>query len=223
VEALRRSEAYLAEAQRPSHIGNWARNATTTLRWSEENCRIWGFDPLQDLPSGEMMWQRIHPDDRDRLFKGAEEALRQKRDYTVEFRIVLPDGTVKYLQAISRHLFSASGELVEVVGTHVDVTERKRAQAERERLRQQEADLAHMNRLSTMGELTASLAHEVKLPIAAARNNACATKNFLDRHPPIWGRSGTRSTVSWVMPIDLGTSLPGLGQDQESAWPIGSF
>jgi PAS domain S-box-containing protein len=186
-EALRRSEAYLAEAQRLSHTGTWAFNPTTTLYWSEESYRIWGFDPLQGLPSREMMWQRIHPDDRGRVSEGIEEALRQKGDNAVEFRIVLPDGTVKYLEAISRHLFSAHGELVEVVGTHVDVTERKRAQAERERLRQLEADLAHMNRLSTMGELAASLAHEVQQPIAAARNNACAAMNFLDRHPPDLG------------------------------------
>ena len=74
------------------------------------------------------MLQRIHPDDRDRVYNEAQEALRQKRDYTIEFRIVLPDGTVKYLEAISHHVFSAHGELVEVVGTNVDVTERKCAE-----------------------------------------------------------------------------------------------
>jgi signal transduction histidine kinase len=110
--------------------------------------------------------------------------LRQKRDYAVEFRILLPDGTVKYLEAITHHQFSASGELLEVVSTHVDVTERKRAQVQNERLRQLEADLTHMNRLSMMGELAASLAHEVKQPIATARNNARAAMNFLDRSPP---------------------------------------
>ena len=138
---LRQSEAYLAEAQRLSHTGTWAFNETATLYWSEESYRIWGFDPLQGLPSREAMWQRIHPDDRDRVCEEVQDALRQKRDYTVEFRIVLPDGTVKYLEAIGRHLFSASGELVEVVGTHVDVTERKRAE---EALRESEAKIRRL-------------------------------------------------------------------------------
>ena len=111
----------------------------------------------------------------------------QKRDYTVEHRIVLPDGTVRYLEATARFVSSADGELFEVVGTHVDVTERKRAQEERERLRQLETELTHMNRLSVMGELAASLAHEITQPIASARNNARAALNFLDQQPPDLG------------------------------------
>jgi PAS domain S-box-containing protein len=182
-EALCRSEAYLAEAQRLSHTGTWAFNETTTLYWSEESYRIWGFDPLHGLPSREAMWQRVHPDDRDWVRQEARDARRQRRDYAVEHRILLPDGTVRYLEATAHFVSSADGELLEVVGTHVDVTERKRAQEERERLRQLEADLAHMNRLSMMGELAASLAHEITQPIASARNNARAALNFLDQRP----------------------------------------
>src|SRR5882757_2969933 len=135
---LRQSEAYLAEAQRLSHTGTWAFNKTKTLYWSDEGYRLWGLDPLQGLPTRETIWQRIHPDDRDRVYEGVQEAIREKRDYTVEFRIVLPDGTVKYLQSCSRHLFSERGELVEVLGTHIDVTERKRAE---EALRESEYKL----------------------------------------------------------------------------------
>ena len=185
-QALRRSEAWLTQARRLSHTGFWVYSATTTLYlfWSDESYRIWGFDPLQGVPSRESMWQRIHPDDRDNVREEVEEALRQKRDFAAEFRIVLPDGTVKYLQATTRHVFSQLGVLVEAVSTHVDVTDRKRAQHEHERLRRLESDLAHLNRLSMMGELTASLAHEIKQPIAAARNNARAALNFLDARPP---------------------------------------
>ena len=137
-EQLRRSEANLAEAQRLSKTGSWAINPAMTkiLYWSEECYRIWGFDPVQGLPNRETVWRRIHPDDRDRMYEETQEALRQKRDYTVDFRIVLPDGTVKYLEAIGHHRFSADGELVQVVGTNVDVTERKRAE---EALRESEA------------------------------------------------------------------------------------
>ena len=126
-------------------------------------------------------------DDRDKVWEEVQEALRQKRDFTAEFRILLPDGTVKYLEATTRHVFSSAGVLVEAVSTHVDVTERKRAQEEHERLRQLESDLAHMNRVSLMGELAASLVHEVTQPCASARNNARAALNFLVKQPPDLG------------------------------------
>ena len=197
-EALRRSEAYLAEAQRLSHTGTSVYNATgTVLYWSEESYRIWGFDPLQGLPDRETAWQRIHPDDRDRVRAEVLEALRQKREYVVEFRIVLPDGTVKHLESTGHPLLAADGERGEIVGTHVDVTERVRAQEQSEKLRELESDLAHMNRLSIMGELTASLAHEILHPIATARNNARAGMRFLDMIPPDLGE--VREALSCVV------------------------
>jgi PAS domain S-box-containing protein len=183
-EALRRSEAYLAEAQRLSHTGTLAFNATAPVYWSQESYRIWGLDPLQGLPDRETVLQRIHPDDRERVNVETEQALREKRDFALDFRIVLPDGTIKHIESTGRPLFSTDGELVEMVATHVDVTERKRAQEEHERLRELESDLAHVNRLSVMGELAASLAHEILHPIASARNNARAAIRFLDRSPP---------------------------------------
>jgi PAS domain S-box-containing protein len=183
-EALRRSEAYLAEAQRLSHTGTLAFNATAALYWSEESYRIWGFDPLQGLPDRETVLQRIHPDDRERVNAEIDEVLHARRDFAFEFRIVLPDGTVKYIETAGRPMFSAQGELVAMVATHIDVTERKRAQEEHERLRQLESDLAHMNRVSIMGELAASLAHEILHPIATARNNARAGMRFLEKSPP---------------------------------------
>ena len=94
------------------------------------------------------------------------------------------DGPVRDIHVVAHPVLSTSGHLVEFVGTVIDVTERRRAEQERARLRQLEADLAHINRVSTLGEMAASLAHEVKQPIAAARNNARAALNFLDRSPP---------------------------------------
>src|SRR5246127_2947322 len=313
---LRRSDAYLAEAHRLSHTGTWAvknlNGELAVVHWSEESYRIYGLDPRQGLPTRAWVWQQAHPDDRDRLYAETEEARRQKKDFEVEFRILLRDGTVKYVEAIGHHVFSSRGELLEILGTHVDVTERKRAQEalreseakfrdyaesasdwfweigpdykctlltqnafgsnaadrvgtacwdraldletepekwqllraalesrkpfrdfvycsvgatdspmyvkasgkpvfdangefrgyrgtgtdvtatmraqeEHERLRQLESDLAHVNRLSMMGVLAASLAHEVKQPIATARNNARAALNFLAKKPPDLG------------------------------------
>jgi PAS domain S-box-containing protein len=185
-DTLRRGEAWLAQAQRLSHTGTWVLNGTTMrfLYWSNESYRIWGFDPLKGLPTRDEMWERIHPDDRERLWGEVQEALREKRDFLAEFKILLPDGTVKYVEANTHHEFSPLGALLEVVCTNVDVTERKHAQDEREQLRQLEADLAHINRVSTMGELAASLSHEILHPIATARNNARAGMRFLEMNPP---------------------------------------
>ena len=186
-EALRRSEAYLAEAQRLSHTGTSVFNETETLYWSEECYRVWELDPRQGLPDRETVWQRIYPDDRDRARALAIDALRQRREYVVEFRIVLPDGTVKHLASTGHPVLAADGERVQIVATHIDVTERVHAQEQSEKLRQLEIDLAHLNRLSMMGELTASLAHEILHPIATARNNARAGMRFLDMIPPDLG------------------------------------
>jgi len=183
-EAQRRSEAYLAEAQRLTHTGSWAYGATGgPAYWSEENLRIWGFHPQQGAPDMELVRQRIHPDDRDKAMEYAQEELRARRDFTQEFRIVRPDGTVRYIQAVGHSVVGANGE-VEVVGTHIDVTERKRAEEERERLRRLEDELAHINRVSMMGELAASLSHELKQPIAAAITNANTSLRWLMREKP---------------------------------------
>jgi PAS domain S-box-containing protein len=308
-DQLRRGEAWLSQAQRLSRSGNWVYSATAKqfIYWSDESYRIWGFDPLQGLPSREDMRQRIHPDDRDRVRETVQEAVRQKTDFTTEFRILLPDGTVKYLEGTSHHLFSSEGALLEAMNSTVDVTQRKRTeQALREseqslrsaidgipglvavlapngdleavnrqifeycgqsveelrnwgtngtihsddlphlvdiftrsiaagvpygtearvrrfdgefrgfeirgipvrdasdrivrwyslltdtedrtqalaRLQQMQSDFTHINRVSMMGELAASLSHEILHPIATARNNARAGMRFLEMNPP---------------------------------------
>jgi PAS domain S-box-containing protein len=152
--------------------------------WSEENFRIWGLDPQRGLPDRELVLQRIHPEDRDRVLEHVLKAFRDKEDYAAEFRIVLPEGTIKYIHGLGHPVFSSTGDLLEVVGTQVDVTERKLAEQERERLRQLQADLAHINRVSTMGELTASLAHEIKQPMTAALTDARTCLRWLRRDAP---------------------------------------
>jgi signal transduction histidine kinase len=133
------------------------------------------------------MWERIHPEDRDRVRGAVQETVHQKTHFTAEFRLLLPDGTIKWVEGTSYHVFSPRGTLAEVITTTVDVTERRRAQDEREKLRQLELDFAHMNRVSMMGELAATLSHEILHPIATARNNARAGMRFLEMNPPNLG------------------------------------
>jgi PAS domain S-box-containing protein len=185
-EALRRSEAYLAEAQRQTHTGSCAIDGTSreTVYWSDEMFRLFGFDPQQGPPKWEQFLEQIHPEDREKVTFASDTTFRTKVKCDVEFRIVKPDGTVKHIHGIGHPALDPSGQLVQVLGTMVDVTERKRAEEARDRLRQLEADLAHINRVSTMGELTASLAHEIKQPIGAAVTNAEACLRLLNRDLP---------------------------------------
>src|ERR1700681_4428044 len=183
-EALRRSESYLADAQKLTRTGSWAWNVATrqSVYWSQENYRLFGFDPEGGIPSDEAFYQRIHPEDRERVRR---EVFLERPDegphFDVDFRIVLPDGAIKYIRSTGHPVRNISGDLLEYVGTSIDVTERKRADEERERLRQVQADLAHLSRVTTMGELTASLAHEIRQPISAAMTNAKTCLRWLGR------------------------------------------
>src|ERR1700719_3210584 len=304
-EKLQRSEAYLAEAQRLTHTGSWAWRVAgrDALHLSEEWYRIYGFDPENGPPAFEQLLERTHPEDRAKWKGAIDRAIDRKSDYEVEFRILLPDATTKYIHTVGHPVLNASGDLVQFVGSSTDVTERKRAEqatrllaaivesshdaivskslngvitswnkgAERlfgyaaeeavgqnitmiipperrqeertiveqlargervdyfetvrmrkdgslldvsltispmkdasgrvvgasklarditerkrseEALHQAQTDLAHASRLTTMGEFTASLAHEIKQPISAAVTNAKTCLRWLGRDEP---------------------------------------
>jgi PAS domain S-box-containing protein len=185
-EALRQSESYLTEAQRLSHTGSWAgAPGTGQIRyWSEECHRVLGFDPHAGQPRFETFFQRIHPDDQAGTIEQLENASREKREFEFDYRIVHPGGGIRDIRTLGHPVFSPSGDLVEFVGTVMDITERKRAEEERERLRQVQADLAHLSRVTTMSELTVSLAHEIRQPISAAITNAKTCLRWLGRDDP---------------------------------------
>src|SRR6266852_381453 len=132
-ETLRESEAYLAEAQRLSHTGSWASTpATGAIRyWSEECYRVLGFDPHGGQPRFETFFQRIHPDDQRRL-EQVERASGDKTGFEFDYRIVHPRGEIREIHTVGHPVFSPSGDLVEYVGTVIDITERKRAEALRD-------------------------------------------------------------------------------------------
>jgi PAS domain S-box-containing protein len=176
-EELRRSEAYLAEGQRISHTGSWGWNvATGELFWSREHFRICGFDPETAKPSYPMFLERIHPKDRLFVEQTVDRAVRERSDLEMDYRIVLTDGSTRYLQSLGHPVIRESGDLVEFVGTVMDVTERKRAE---EALREARAELAQVTRLMTMGELTASIAHEINQPLTAVVTSANACQRWL--------------------------------------------
>jgi PAS domain S-box-containing protein len=184
-EKLQQSETYLAEAQRLTHTGSWVWRVAgrEALHLSEEWYRIHGFDSEQGMPAWEERLQRVHPEDRAKWQGAIDRAIGEKSDYEVEFRILLPGGTVKYIHTVGHPVLNASGDLVQFVGSSMDISASKRAE---EALRQAQADLARVNRVTTMGELTASLAHELNQPIAAAVINANTCLRWLTRdHPDV--------------------------------------
>jgi PAS domain S-box-containing protein len=186
-QELRREKAYLAEAQSLTHIGSWATNFDTGKIYhiSDETLRLHGFDPRETPIPYERFYATVHPEDEPAVREGLANAIRNGTDFDLnEYRICRPDGKIRFLRAIGHR--NLSGEPGEFLGITIDITERKQAEQERERLRHLEADLAHINRVNMMGELAAALAHEIKQPIAAAVANAGACLGFLEgEHPDI--------------------------------------
>jgi PAS domain S-box-containing protein len=185
-DSLRRSESHLSEAQRLTHTASWAWRLPDrkVVHLSEEWYRIYCFDPVEGEPTWEELLERIHPEDRLRWTGEVERAIVEKADYGHEFRLLLPNGKVKWIHTVGHPVFSNAGDLEGFVGSSTDITERKSAEQEREKLRQLEADLAHINRVSMLGEMAASLAHEIKQPIAAAMTSANSCIEWLSHEPP---------------------------------------
>src|SRR5882762_5622841 len=179
-DALRRSEAYLAEAQRLSKTGSFGWSVSTgEIRWSEETFRIFQYDRTTK-PTVELILQRVHPEDAVHVKQMIESASMNGKDFEHEYRLVMPDNSVKYVHVVA-HALSDKSERIEFIGAVKDETERKRAE---EALREAQANLARVSRVTTMGELTASLAHEIKQPIAAAVTNAQTCLRWLGRDQP---------------------------------------
>jgi len=129
-EALRRSEGFLADGQRISHTGTWGWNISTgRVVWSDEHFRIFGFDPEKTEPSFQLFLETVHPEDRSFIERGLENAVRERNGFDMEFRIALADGSVRNVQGLGRPVLSQSGDVDNYIGTTVDITARKHAEA----------------------------------------------------------------------------------------------
>jgi PAS domain S-box-containing protein len=127
-ETLRRSEAYLAEGQRLSHTGRWARNVSTgDFFFSEESFRIFGFDPEKTKMTLPLLLTRVHPDDRPAFEDTVQKATRGASHFEHEYRIILEDGSIRHIHVLGHPVINAAGNPVEFVGTIMDVTEQRRS------------------------------------------------------------------------------------------------
>jgi PAS domain S-box-containing protein len=193
--ALRRSEAYLAEAQRLSLTGSFAWNVSRgEVFWSDEMYRILGFDRATK-PTLELLFQRIHPGDRAFVQATLDHASIYGTDLDIEHRLLMPEGSVKYVHVVGHtvsdgaagieraglNCFRLGSAGLELVGAVMDVTTAKRAAEE---LHEAQTALAHVTRVTTLGELTASIAHEVNQPLGALVTNAEACLLWLDHGNP---------------------------------------
>ncbi|MEJ8570659.1 PAS domain S-box protein [Microbaculum marinum] len=177
--ALRQSEAYLAEAQRLSRTGSFGlKPGGGHIRWSDEMYRIFELEPGVE-PTRDWIVSRTHPDDRALVTRLIEE-ISDDTNWDIEHRLAMPDGTVKYVKVVAHAVEDERGDK-EFVGAVMDVTSTRHAE---ERLQRLQAELAHVTRVSTLGELTASIAHEVNQPLAAILTNGQVGLRWLDREEP---------------------------------------
>jgi PAS domain S-box-containing protein len=182
-EALQQSQFYLAEGQRLAHMGSWAFNAAGFEYWSSELLRIYGLDPSGKPPTVEEYLALVHPEDRAFMKQGITNMLADHRAFDFTKRIVRPDGEIRHVRCVGVPVMQR-GIFQGFLGTGMDVTEQELLKQERERLRQLETELAHTNRVSMLGEMAASMAHEIKQPIAAAITSANSCLEWLAHEPP---------------------------------------
>jgi PAS domain S-box-containing protein len=173
---------YFTLGQSMTRTGSWAWNpASGELFWSREHFRIFGLDPENNKVSYDVFFGMVHADERAHVEREFQEAVHAGRDFDCEYRIVRPDGRLRYAHSRAFPVFGKSGELTEYVGTVADLTEQRQGE---ESLGSMQAELAQSSRAITLGQLMATIAHEVNQPLAALVANAGAALRWLAGDPP---------------------------------------
>jgi two-component system, LuxR family, sensor kinase FixL len=173
---LRESEQRMSLATEAAGVGIWTWRLDSSQVWGTERwLRLVGF-ATGDTVDFEKVIHRIHPDDRETVQREVRRTMQEQVAYSGEFRVVLPDGTPRWIAARGQAEFGADGKPVLLRGAALDITERKRAEFE---MREQQRELAHLSRATLLGELGGSLAHELNQPLTAMVNNAAAGRRFI--------------------------------------------
>jgi PAS domain S-box-containing protein len=185
-EQHRRAQTYFADGERLSHTGSWAWSVASQeiSFWSPGYLRILGLEP-NTTPSSAGVRSLVHPDDVALVEGNFVRALRERGGFDCEFRI-LTGGTVRHVRSVGRPVFDQHGELAEYAGTLIDVTEQHDAETA---LRASQSTLARVARLTTLGELSTSIAHEVNQPLGAIILHGDAARRWLTHEPPNAGET----------------------------------
>jgi PAS domain S-box-containing protein len=177
-EALRDSEERMRLAAEAANLGIWEWDLTTNEIWATNARRA-----LLGWPaSGNVMFEdfisRVHPEDRSRLRQTISDAIQDAKDYESEYRLVLPDGIVRWMSTRGSVHFDDGGKPARVLGISIDITARKQAELDAQHDR---SELSHLSRVALMGEMSASIAHELNQPLSGILSNAAAGQRFIDR------------------------------------------
>ena len=188
-EELRRSAAFLAQAQQVSRTGSFSwRVATDEITWSEQMYRIYELEPGTTITL-DVIRTRVHPEDLTLYEKMVEQARNGSDDFEWQYRLLMPDQSIKYMHAVARATRDQNNEL-EYIAAVQDITPRRRSQ---EALDKARSELAHVARVMSLGALTASIAHEVNQPLSGIITNASTCVKMLDADPP--NVDGARETA----------------------------
>jgi PAS domain S-box-containing protein len=212
--ALRRSQRHLVEAQAIAHVGSWEWNILDGANiWSDENYRLFGYEPGSVQPSHQQWVDSLHPEDRQRVLDFVQAALDGTEAYDIEYRVIHPGGQVRHVHCRGDVYRDGAGKAIRMAGTAMDITDRHRAE---EKLQQKQAELARLDRIETLGQMATGLAHELNQPLSAIAQYAAGTIELLSRGEAT-RRSGRRCRRSSRRRSGRATSFAGCGHSSASS------